>query len=195
LPIDLDGQTQVILPGSGFVGGYDPANGHELWRVMYGEGYSVVPRPVYSHGLLFISSGFDSPVVYAVKPTGAKGNATSTNVAWTQRKAAPCTPSMLVVGDELYYVSDGGIATCADAVTGKSYWTHRFEGGFSASPVLADGHIYFQNENGIGYVIKPGTTYSQVAENNINERTLASYAVADRALYIRSDKHLWRISK
>src|SRR5207302_4433741 len=110
--IEVDGATQIIRPGSGFVGAYDPQDGHEIWRVRYGEGYSVVPRPVFANGLLFVSSGFDNPEVYAIHPEGARGDVTGSHVAWTHRKGAPTTPSMLVVGDELYSVSDAGIATC-----------------------------------------------------------------------------------
>lgn len=195
LAIEVDGTTQVISPASGFVGAYNPEDGHEIWRVRYGEGYSVVPRPIFAHGLLFLSSGFDSPVSYAVRPAGAKGDATDTNVAWTSRKAAPCTPSMLVAGDEVYAVSDGGIATCADARTGKLHWTHRLDGGFSASPFLAEGRIYYQSEAGVGYVVKAGKTFELLAENDLGERSLASVAVTDRALFIRTDSHLWKIKK
>ncbi|HET6246660.1 MAG TPA: PQQ-binding-like beta-propeller repeat protein [Tepidisphaeraceae bacterium] len=194
LQIEVDGATQAVIPGSGFVGGYDPASGHELWRVLYGEGYSVVPRPVFSHGLLFLSSGFDSPVMYAIKPAGAKGDVTRTNVAWTQRKGAPLTPSMLVVGDELYSVSDGGIATCANLETGKPYWTQRLEGNFSASPVFADGRIYFQSEAGVGFVIKAGKTFALLSQDDLSERSLASDAVIDHALFIRTERHLWKIA-
>src|SRR6478736_840291 len=74
LVIQLGGAQQVISPGPGFVGAYDPKDGRELWRVGYGEGYSVVPRPVYAHGLLLVSSGFDSPVLYAIRPAGAAGD-------------------------------------------------------------------------------------------------------------------------
>lgn len=195
LAIELNGATQIISPGSGLVGAYDPATGHELWRVTYGDGYSVVPRPVYSHGLLFLSSGFDSPVMYAIKADGAKGDATASHVAWKSRKGAPNTPSALVVGDELYTVSDPGIATCADAVTGTVHWTHRFDGQFSASPVFAEGKIYFQTEAGVGFVIKAGKEFEQLAENDLGEPSLASYAVSDGALFIRTDKHLWKIGK
>jgi outer membrane protein assembly factor BamB len=73
LVIEVEGRAQLVSAASGFVGGYDPADGRELWRVRYGEGYSVVPRPVYSHGLLFVSSGFDSPVLYAIRPAGRRG--------------------------------------------------------------------------------------------------------------------------
>ena len=100
---------------------------------------------------------------------------------------------MLVVGSELYFVSDGGIATCADARTGKIHWNERLGGDFSASPVCAEGRIYFQNETGVGTVLKLGTQFVPLAHNDLEERTLASYAVADGALYIRSEAHLWRI--
>ena len=195
LAIQVDGATQVIMPGSGFVGAYEPATGKELWRVKYNEGYSVVPRPVFADGLLFVSSGFDTAVLYAIKPQGAKGDATATNVAWTSRKGVPCTPSMIVVGEEIYFISDGGIVTCADAKTGTMHWTHRLAGGFSASPVAADGRIYFQNEAGVGYVIKAGKTFEQLSENDLGERSLASYGVSDQTLWIRTEKHLWRIGK
>ena len=195
LAITVGGATEVISPGPGFVGAYDPRDGRELWRVGYGDGYSVVPRPVYSHGLLFLSSGFDHPVLHAIKPAGASGDATATNIAWTQRAGAPCTPSTIVVGDELYFVSDGGIATCADAVTGNVHWTERLGGDFSASPIAAEGRIYFQNEVGIGFVIKAGTTFELLSKNELGERSLASYAVADGTLFIRTDGHLWKVTK
>jgi outer membrane protein assembly factor BamB len=195
LAIDADGASQVISPGSGFVASYDPRDGHELWRVGYGEGYSVVPRPVFAHGLLFLSSGFDAPIFHAIKPAGAHGDATATNIAWTQRKGAPNTPSALVVGDEVYFVSDGGIATCADALTGEVRWSERLGGNFSASPVAAEGRVYFLNEAGVGFVVKAGQTYELLATNDLAERTLASYAVADGALFIRSESHLWKIQR
>jgi outer membrane protein assembly factor BamB len=193
LAIDVDGRAQLVSAASGFVAGYDPADGRELWRVRYGEGYSVVPRPVYAHGLLFVSSGFDSPVLYAIRPAGAAGDVTDTHVAWKARKGAPCTPSPLVVGDEVYFVSDTGVATCADAKTGAVHWTERLDGNFSASPVSAEGRVYFQNESGVGYVVAADRSFRLLAENDLGEPSLASYAVADGALFIRTRNHLWRI--
>jgi outer membrane protein assembly factor BamB len=195
LAVEVDGRTQIVSAASGFVGGYDPADGRELWRVLYGQGYSVVPRPAFAHGLLYVSSGFDSAVLYAIRPQGAKGDVTKSHVAWTIRKGAPNTPSPLVAGDELYLVSDAGIATCADARSGKVHWTERLPGGkFSASPVFADGRVYFQNEEGDGFVVKAGKKYELLAENELGERSLASYAVGDGALFIRTEKHLWKIA-
>lgn len=194
LPIEVDGQTQIISPASGFVGSYDPADGHELWRVDYGGGYSVVPRPVFADGLVFVSSAFDVPVVYAIRPGGAHDNATRSNVVWTRPKGGPNTPSMLVVGDELYMVSDGGIASCLDARTGSVHWTHRLSGTFSASPVFADGKIYFQSEAGLGIVITAGKTFQLLSENDLGEPSLASPAIADGAIFIRTERHLWKIT-
>ena len=114
---------------------------------------------------------------------------------WTEPKSGPTTPSPLVLGDEIYYVSDGGIATCADAKTGAVHWRERLNGGFSASPVAAEGRVYFQNETGVGYVVKAGTTYELLATNDIGEKTLASYGVVDGALFIRGEKMLWKVRK
>jgi outer membrane protein assembly factor BamB len=195
LLVKVDGVEQLITPFSGFVGAYEPRTGEEIWRSGYGEGYSVIPRPVYAHGLLFVSSGYDRPVIYAVNPKGAKGDVTDSAIAWQQAKGAPNTPSMLAVGDELYVVSDAGIATCFDAKSGKTHWSERLGGGFSASPVFAEGKIYFQNEEGVGYVVKAGTEFQLLAKNELGERTLASPAVLDNTILIRSASALWRIGK
>ena len=194
LAIQVAGATQIISPGSGFVGGFDVKDGRELWRVGYGEGYSVIPRPVFAHGLLFVSSSFDAAVLYAIKPDGASGDASATNIAWSSRKAAPHSASTLVLGDELYFVSDAGVATCADARTGDVLWSERLGGGFSASPVAAEGRVYFQNEAGVGFVVKAGKTFELLAKNDLGERTLASPAVADGALFLRSETRLWKIA-
>jgi outer membrane protein assembly factor BamB len=193
LAIEVGGSTQIISPTSGFVAGYDPGDGHEIWRASYGDGFSVISRPVFAHGLVFVNSSFTRPVLYAINPAGAKGDATTTNVAWTYSKGVPNTSSPVVVGDEIYFVSDAGIATCLDARTGKDHWSERLGGGFSASPVAAEGKLYFQNEEGVGYVIQAARTFQLLAKNALGERTLASPAVADGALYLRSKSHLWRI--
>jgi outer membrane protein assembly factor BamB len=195
LAITVDGKKQVISPGSGFVGSYDPKDGRELWRVTYGEGYSVIPRPVFAHDLLFVSSSFDKPVLKAIRPAGATGDATATNVAWEWGKGVPHTASMLVVGDELYFVSDAGIASCADTRTGKIHWTERLGGNFSASPVVAGGRIYFFNESGVAYVVNAGKRYELLATNSLGEPTLASPVPVDGVLFVRSEAHLWRIGQ
>jgi outer membrane protein assembly factor BamB len=195
LEIDVSGNKQIVIPGSGVVAAYDPKDGREIWRVNTGEGYSVVPRPAFAHGVVFVSTGFDRANILAIRPEGATGDVTNTHVAWKLSRNAPLTPSPLVVGDEIYLVSDNGFATCADAKTGKVHWSKRIGGNYSASPLYAAGHVYFQSENGLATVVKAAPTFEQVSQNDLDERTLASYAVTEGALYIRSANHLWKIGK
>ncbi|MFQ3651451.1 MAG: PQQ-binding-like beta-propeller repeat protein [Gemmataceae bacterium] len=191
LVITVKGQKQIISPASGMVGAYDVATGKEIWRVMY-KGYSVIPRPVFAHGMIFIGTGYDSPSVLAIRPDG-RGDVTPSHVVWKTHTRAPHTPSLLVVGDELYMVSDAGFASCLDARTGKVHWSQRLAGkGYSASPIAVGDLIYFLSEDGVGTVIRAGTTFQSVATNRLGERTLASYAVLDNALFVRSETHLFR---
>src|SRR5262249_59411569 len=138
---------QTVSAGAVNAAAYDPQNGREIWRVSYPEGFSNVPRPVYGDGLVFITTGFQQPVLMAIRPDG-KGDVTKTHVAWTLSRGAPLTPSPLLVGDELYVVTDAGIASSIDARTGAVHWQHRLGGNVSASPVSADGRIYFLDEDG-----------------------------------------------
>ena len=193
LLITVKGKKQVISPTSNAVCAYEPETGREIWRVRY-DGYSVVPRPVYGHGLLYISTGFDHPVVMAIKPDG-QGDLTDTNVVWTSNRGGPSTPSLLLAGEELYMVSDSGMASCLDARTGHPYWQERLGCGCSASPIYAEGRIYIQTEDGIGLVLKAGKEFQKLASNPLGERSLASYAAGDSALFIRTAHHLYRIQQ
>jgi outer membrane protein assembly factor BamB len=193
LVIEVKGKKQVVSPASDVVMALDPKTGAEIWRVRY-TGYSVIPRPVYGDGLLFLSTSYNSPTLMAIRPDG-EGDVTKTHVAWTVKRGAPHTPSLLLDGDLLYAVSDDGLASCFDAKTGKPRWQKSLGGAFSASPILADGKVYFQSEDGVGFVVKAGTTYELLARNVMKERTLSSYAAADGAIFLRTAKHLYRIEK
>jgi len=194
LIIDVNGQKQLISPGSGVVNALNPKDGTEIWRCYYDQGYSVVPRPVYAHGMVYVSSSYDKPVLLAIKVDG-KGDVTGTHVAWTIDKAVPHNPSMAVIGDELYFVADNGILTCADAKTGQIHYSERCTGPISASLLVADGKLYLQDEKGLGVVVKPGKTFQILAQNNLDERSLASYAVIGSDLLIRTEGNLYRIKK
>ena len=114
LVIRVGDRDQIVSVGAFRAAAYDPATGKEIWRVSYADGFSNVPRPVFGHGLVYIATGFQQPALIAVRPDGT-GDVTKTHVAWTLPRGAPLTPSPLLVGDELYVVNDGGIATCLDA--------------------------------------------------------------------------------
>ncbi len=191
LAITVKGRKLIVSPGSDVVGAYDAASGKEVWRVRY-DGYSVVPRPVFGHSLVFLAAGYEDPSLFAIKPDG-EGDVTETHVVWSTDRNAPLNPSPLLVGEELYVVSDLGVASCFDAKTGKLHWRERLGGNYSSSPLHADGRVYFQNEEGTATVIRAGRRFERLAENKLDEQTLASYAAADRAFFIRTEKHLYRI--
>ena len=124
-----------------------------------------------------------------------RGEITKTHVEWKLDRGAPFVPSPLVVGDELYTVSDAGIASCLDARTGQPSWKDRIGGNHSASPLYGDGKIYCFSEQGVTSVLVPGKTFQRVARNELASGITASPAAADRALYIRTQSHLYRIEK
>lgn len=184
---------QVVSPGAFRAIAYEPRTGRELWQVTYGDGFSNVPRPVYGNGLVYICTGFYQPLVLAVRTDG-KGDVTKSHTAWSYKRGAPLTPSPLLVGDELYLVNDNGIAACLDAKTGAVNWQQRLGGNHSASPLFADGRIYFLSEEGESVVIAPGKQYKALATNRLDGQTLSSMAVADGSIFIRSQSHLYRLS-
>lgn len=190
--IQVDGKDMLISPAADCVMAIDPVNGKELWRVRY-EGYSVIPKPNFANGLIYLSTCYDSPKVLAVKPNG-RGDLTDSNIVWEVEKGAPNTPSMIVTRNWLFMVSDAGIVTCLDAMKGKQIWQKRVGGNFSASPFLAEGRIYFLDEKGMMTVIGATDKYTEVAKNDLADHTLASAAVIDGAIFIRGESHLYKIS-
>jgi outer membrane protein assembly factor BamB len=192
LIIRVGEEDQVVAPGAYRVAAYEPRTGREIWRASYEDGFSNVPRPVYGGGLVYIATGFNAPTLMAVRPDG-RGDVTRTHVAWTVSRGAPLTPSPLFVDDLLYYVSDTGILSLAEANTGSVLWQQRLGGNYSASPVMADGRIYFQSEEGVTTVIAPGREFRRLAVNRLDGAMLASMAVSDGSLFIRTDSRLYRI--
>jgi outer membrane protein assembly factor BamB len=193
LVVRLPGGDQLISPGAFRAVSYEPRTGKELWQVTYGRGFSNVPRPVYGNGLVFICTGFMQPSLLAVKLDG-QGDVTNSHLAWSLKRGAPLTPSPLLVGDELYLVTDNGIATCVDVKTGAQHWQVRLGGNHSASPIYADGRIYFLSEEGESVVIAPGKQFKSLATNNLDGQTLASMAVSSGSIFVRSQTHLYRLS-
>lgn len=184
----------LVAPGAHRAAAYDPLTGEEVWRVGYPNGFSNVPRPVYGDGRVFIATGFNTPSIMAVRADG-RGDVTQSHVEWTSRRGAPLTPSPILVGTELYFVSDTGVLSCVDAASGTYLWQERIGGNYSASPVFADGRIYFLNEEGIATVIAPGRTFERLATNTLDGPILASIAVSNGALFIRSGSYLYRIAQ
>ncbi|VTR91145.1 serine threonine protein kinase : Serine/threonine protein kinase related protein-like OS=Blastopirellula marina DSM 3645 GN=DSM3645_25592 PE=4 SV=1: PQQ_3: PQQ_2: PQQ_2 [Gemmata massiliana] len=192
--IKVKDQEQLVSAGSGVVMALDPKTGKEIWRATYGGGYSVVPKPVYANGLIYVCTGYNTANLVAVKPDG-KGDVTATHIAFTVKKNVPLNPSILVIDDALYMISDNGVLSCLDAKKGTERWNERVGGNFSSSPLLADGLVYLLDEAGATTVFKPGESYEEIAKNKLSEKTQASCAVYGDALLLRTEKALYRIEK
>jgi outer membrane protein assembly factor BamB len=193
LSIVVQGQKQVIAPGSDCVLAINPADGNVIWQLLY-SGYSVIPKPVYHNGLVFLSTSYDTPSLLAIDPTG-KGDVTDTHLKWSITKNVPHTPSMLADEQLIYSISDDGIAMCVEALTGNIIYQKRVGGNFSASPVLVDNKIFYTSESGLTTVIATGRRYEVLAENDLGERTLASAAVDRNALILRTADAIYRIEE
>jgi outer membrane protein assembly factor BamB len=193
LVIETNGRKELISPGANRVIAYDPLTGDELWSVHY-AGFSNVPRPVLADGLLVVDTGYMKPQLWAIRP-GGSGDVTDRNVVWRCTRHAPANPSPVAIGQEVYMVSDAGIASCLDAATGKTLWQERLGGNFSSSPLAGDGHIYFASEEGITTVIEASRKFHRLADNKLAGRMLASPAVIGKSMVIRTDEFLYRIEE
>ena len=193
LVIRVAERDQLISVGAYRATAYDPLTGKEIWRVSYEDGFSNVPRPVYGNGLVYIVSGWTSPPKLIAVRVDGQGDVTKTHIAWTLARGIPYISSPLLVGSELYVVNDGGILTCVDAKSGTTLYQQRLGGNFAASPVFADGRIYFQSEEGMTTVIAPGREFRRLAANKLDGGMLASMGVAGGSIFIRTDSNLYRI--
>jgi outer membrane protein assembly factor BamB len=153
----------------------------------------VIPKPVIGHGMAYFSTGYDRPSLQAVRLDGT-GDVTGSHVAWSIARVAPHTPSPLLVGNEIYLVSDRGVMSCVDAKTGDIVWEERVKGNYSASPIYADGRIYLTSEEGKGTLLEAGRKFNVLGEFDIKEKTFASFAAVDGALFVRTETQLYKFA-
>lgn len=193
LTLDVAGKPQLFSPGADWLFGYDPQDGRELWKLNYGsQGYSLSARPVANSNIFFTSIGFDAPELLAIR----YGNDRNPEILWRYSKGVSTMSSLLLVGNELYFVSDsGGILTCLDAATGKEHYRERLGGNHCSSPILADGRIYLASREGVTSVIKPGVTFELISQNRLTGKVMASPAAIDTALFVRTDSAMYRIQQ
>ncbi len=188
--IEAGGRKLLISPFASATIAYDPKNGDPIWTVKHG-GMNAAGRPLYGNGLVLINSADGPNPLIAVSPTG-EGDITK-NIAWRSNKAVPKRPSQLLIGELLFMMSDGAVASCLNAKTGEEIWTKRLAGDYWASPLYADGLIYCFSQQGHVPVFKAGREFELVAENKFEEGFVASPAVAGKSLILRSKTHLYRI--
>ena len=188
---EIGGREQLISPGPHAVMGYDPASGEQLWIARY-KGFSGSARPLIVDNKLFINTGFGMSSLVAFQ-LGGKGDITEKALLWENKKTMQARSSMLYVDGFLYLVNTGGLAKCLDPATGEEIWVKKVGGETSASPVYVNGLIYTFDQDGLCTLFKPGKTFQHIAENPIKDGMMASPAVIDSALVIRTKTQLIRI--
>ncbi|MBC8114777.1 MAG: PQQ-binding-like beta-propeller repeat protein [Candidatus Saccharimonas sp.] len=176
----------VLLQSSEGLAAIQPLTGKVVWN--YKEGASTIPSSVVSDGVIYIPS----QGITAIRPPQ---NSANIEVLWRVGKLGPQTASPIVYQGRLYCVNGAGVLLCGDTKTGEEKWKLRMTGPFTGSPVAAGGHLYFFNETGEAHVVKPGDEQGElVATNKLDETFLCTPAIANGAIYIRSDKTLWKIA-
>jgi len=192
LVIEHDGVTQLISIGAMACYAYEPETGKELWRITERAQHSASTRPVYGHGLLFYPTGFAKGQLLAVDP-GAKGESAETHIKWRLKRSVSNKPSVLLIGDHVYMIADGGIASCVEAKTGEVVWSERVGGNYSASPVTDGERIFFFSEEGKTTAIKAKPEYKVLATSQLDGGFMASPAVHGAGWILRTKTHLYRI--
>jgi outer membrane protein assembly factor BamB len=186
-------KPQMLSVGAKAAYAYDPATGKELWKVQFDD-WSAAPRPIFEQGMAFIVTGLTRTEMWAVKPDGA-GDVTSNNVVWKLKTHVGKYASPIVVDGLIYTAADESFVTCLEAATGQPVWTSRIGGNFDASPIYADGRLYFLNQQGVTTVLKPGRTCDILATNSLAETFMASPAVSGKSLFLRAKSHLYRVEE
>ncbi len=189
----LNGRPTVVSPAADWVYGYDPADGRELWKLPYGElGFSMSVRPVADDQRIYFSTSFGKSQMIALKHAGLP----VPEVAWRNNKNAPKMSSPVLVNGLLYYVDDGGIASCVDAATGEAVYRERLGGKFSASPIAAEGRVYFASREGVVSVLPATREFRVLARNSLDGGAIMASPVAvDGALFLRTEQALYRLGK
>lgn len=199
---NLDGGLTLLSQGAKAFYAYEPKTGTELWRVEERTSHSAGTRPVVGHGLVFVPTGWSQGQTLAIKP-GKKGDVLDVNadaptdtqlqVAWRSKRATPKKPALTLVGDLLFGIEDGGVATCWEAKTGTVVWNERLGGNYSASPLAAEGRLYCFSEEGKTVVIATDRQFMKLAENTLADGFMASPAVSGKSLFVRTKSTLYRI--
>ena len=187
----FDGRTQMLLSGTKCVTSLDPRDGSTQW-IIDGPTEQFVASLVDNGRLVLLTAGYPERHVLAIRPEG-RGNVTDTNIVWRTTRNCAYVPAPIVLGDYLFLASDEGIATCFEAETGRVAWTARMGNHFSASPIAANGLVYYFPDNGEVKVVRPGEKLDIVATNALGQSCFASPAVSGGRIYVRGERDLFCI--
>jgi outer membrane protein assembly factor BamB len=190
-------RTEIVTNAAQYARGYDPATGKELWRLAK-KSEITVPTPVCGRELAFVTSG-NRPIqpILAIRP-GASGDISlkpdeesNEHVAWSRMRGGPYMPTPILYGKYLFTCGNGGMVSCYEADTGKEVYKERLGGvSYTASPVAADGRLYFASEQGQVRVVQAGPEFKLLAVNDLGDPCLATPAISAGMLFVRTQHNL-----
>ncbi|MGD0089010.1 MAG: PQQ-binding-like beta-propeller repeat protein [Planctomycetota bacterium] len=193
IQIASGGAAQLLAVGAKWAVSYDPASGKELWRAKH-EGWSIGACPVFGNGIVYFSTGCIKPQLVAVRADG-QGDVTATHTVWKSLHGVPVMSSPILLGEEIYWVSDSGELSCSSAKTGGQIWQQKLNGSFLASPTYAGGKLYVFSQDGLSTVFKPGKQFEKIAENTLSGPLVATPAFVGKAIFVRTDSQFYRIQQ
>jgi outer membrane protein assembly factor BamB len=194
-------RTEIVTNAAQYARGYDPATGKELWRLAK-KSEVTIPTPVPAGDRMFVVSG-NRPIqpIFAIKPGAIgdislkEGETRNEFVAWGSMRGGPYMPTPIVYGPHLYVCSNAGVVTCYEAATGKQVYRERIGGtSYTASPVAADGRLYFVPEQGDVQVVRAGPKFELLAVNDMGDVCMAGPAISRGALFVRTQNALFALA-
>jgi outer membrane protein assembly factor BamB len=201
--VEGPGRAELVTNATRFARGYDPLTGQELWRLGR-QSEITVPTPFLAEGLIFVVSGY-SPLqpLNAIRPGAAgdislPGNETSNEfVSWSRPRAGSYLPTPIAYRRHLYVCSNNGVVACYEAATGREIYKRRLPGGgaYTASPVAADGKVYFTNEQGQVTVLKAGAEFGVLSQNPLGEVCLSTPAISAGVMFFRTEGHVVAVGR
>jgi outer membrane protein assembly factor BamB len=195
-------RTALIANGGHFIRGYDPLTGKELWRFSDDDTQVKMQAPQIANGLIYVTGGYPAGRrMYVFKPgaTGdislKAGQESNDFIAWSTPKGSPYTPTPIIYDGLFYVCADNGVLSAYDAKNGSLVYQQRLPSSFSASPVAADGKLYFSSEDGDVYVVRAGAKYELLATNVMGQPLMATPAISDGVLFLRTRDFVYAVSE
>jgi outer membrane protein assembly factor BamB len=195
-------RDEIVTNAAQYARGYDPKTGAELWRLAK-KSEVTIPTPVCGKDVLYITSG-NRPIqpIFAIK-SGAAGDISlkkqedkNAYIVWSKLRGGPYMPTPILYGPYFYTCSNSGIVTCYDAKTGGEIYRKRMGfGSFTASPIAADGRLYFCSEQGEVRVVKAGPEFQLLAVNPLDDYVMATPAISNGSLFVRSQHFLFALGQ